>query len=140
MEWEMKASNLLQQTYTPTPGSSCLCIKSLAHAASLLVLWMPPAARALSSRAHWWMKPSQCVERSSTSPKVSRPVTDDWPSLLSIKQPGFLFSITWVGKQTGEKSGLSHKPLTRLQITAVWQKSSQPESCSYLWTESILLF
>lgn len=99
MEWEMKASNLLRQTYTPTPGSSCLFIKSLAHAVSLLVLWMPPADRALSSRAHWWMKPSQCVCRHTSIdvPQISSSC-DKWlaiPAVCQTTRLPFLDHMSW---------------------------------------------
>ncbi len=60
MGWELKVNtskNLLPQTYTPTPGSSCLFIKSLTHAASLLAVWMLPATRTTRTRLklteHW---------------------------------------------------------------------------------------
>lgn len=82
------------------------------------------ADRLLSSSTRWWMKPSHCVHRhklrSPTFPQSSRPVTDDWPSLLSIKHPGFLSRSHESGARQ-QKTGLSHKPLT-----AEAQMSSKP--------------
>lgn len=83
---------------------------------------MPPATQdqiladwPLSSSTHWWMKPSHCVQwhkQRSTNVPQSPSLCSRWLAVPAVYQPlGLPFSITWVLRQTGRKTRLSHKPL-----------------------------
>lgn len=134
-----RSKNLLEQTYTPTPGSSCLFYQvssSCCESAGFLIASrnMRHKTRHYCSWSSTELQKSQLDETFPLCLQTQAALTDVPPMFLALWQMTghpcclSIFSITW-----GRRTGLSHKLLTWLQKTTPnnTQTSSKPESCSY---------